>query len=111
MTYPSAKPMATKGDPVRARAYTAAWDNSPEFRSIHIRLSVVIGTLMIGYAILRLVIIFTASSVAEAVWAQELPGLVLLIAVFGLIRLNVPKLSRIVDAEQQRPTAREPAAA
>jgi hypothetical protein len=102
MTYPSARPMATKGNPVRSRAYTAAWDSSAEFRAIHIRLSVIIGALMVAYAVLRLVIIFAASSVSEAVWAQEIPGIVLLVAVLGLIRLHVPKLSRIVDGVQAR---------
>jgi hypothetical protein len=101
ITYPSARPMATKGDPVRGQAYTAAWENSAEFRGIHVRLSVAFGVLMIAYAVLRLAIIFTASSVAHAVWAQELPGIVLLVALLGLIRLNVPKLERIVDAEQE----------
>jgi hypothetical protein len=102
MTYKSARPVATKGDPVRGRAYTAVWAKSPEFRAIHVRLSVAIGVLMIAYAALRLVIIFTASSVSQAVWAQEIPGIVMLVAVLGLIRLNVPKLRRIVDAEQDR---------
>jgi ABC-type maltose transport system permease subunit len=102
MTYPSARPMATKGDPARGVAYTAAWENSAELRSIHSRLSVTIGVVMIAYAALRLAIIFTASSVAQAVWAQEIPGIVMLVAVLGLIRLNVPKLRRIVDAEQAR---------
>lgn len=102
MTYPSARPMATKGDPVRGQAYTAVWDNSAEFRRIHVRLSVAIGVVMIAYAILRLAIIFTASSVAQAVWAQEIPGTVMLVVVLGLIRLNVPKLRRIVDAEQEK---------
>jgi glucose uptake protein GlcU len=102
MSYPSARPMATKGDPVRALAYTAVWQNSAEFRGIHVRLSVTIGLLMIAYAVLRLAIICTASSVAQAVWAQEIPGVVMLVGVFGLIRLNVPNLRRIVDAEQER---------
>jgi glucose uptake protein GlcU len=102
MTYPSARPMATKGDPVRGLAYTAAWENSAELRGIHVRLSVTIGVLMIAYAVLRLAIIFTASSVAQAVWAQEIPGIVMLVAVLGLIRLSVPKLRRIVDAEQEK---------
>jgi hypothetical protein len=105
LTYPGAKPMATKGNPVRSRAYSAAWDNSAEFRSIHIRLSVTIGALMVAYAVLRLVIIAAASSVAEAVWAQEVPGIVLLVLVLLLIRLRVPKLSRIVDIEQERLSA------
>jgi ABC-type maltose transport system permease subunit len=102
MTYPSARPMATKGDPVRGVAYTAAWENSAELRSIHSRLSVTTGVVISAYAALRLAIIFTASSVAQAVWAQEIPGIVMLVAVLGLIRLNVPKLRRIVDAEQAR---------
>ena len=100
MTYPSSRPMATKGDPVRGRAFTAAWQNSAEFRGIHVRLSTTIGLIMVAYAVLRLAIIFTASSVAHAVWAAEIPGIVMLVAVIGLIRLNVPKLRRIVDAEQ-----------
>jgi hypothetical protein len=102
MTYKGATPVATKGDPVRGKAYKAVWEKSAEFRGIHVRLSVTIGVLMIAYAVLRLAIIFTASSVAQAVWAQEIPGIVLLVAVFGLIRLNVPKLRRIVDAEQEQ---------
>jgi hypothetical protein len=40
--------------------------------------------------------------VATAVWAQEVPGFLLLAGVLVLIRTNVPKLSRIVDAEQER---------
>lgn len=102
LTYPGARPMATKGNPERSRAYTAVWDSSAEFRRIHVRLSVTIGLLMIAYAALRLIIIFAAHSVAEAVWAQEIPGIVLLVAVLVMIRLHVPKLARIVDAEQER---------
>jgi uncharacterized membrane protein YjdF len=50
--------------------------------------------------VLRLVIIYTASSVAEAVWAQEVPGVILIVGALALIRSQVPKLSKIVDAEQ-----------
>lgn len=101
LTYPGARPMATKGDPERSRAYTAAWADA-SFRSIHVRLSVTIGALMIAYAALRLIIIFAASSVSEAVWAQEVPGIALLVIVLVLIRMNVPKLARIVDGVQER---------
>ncbi|WP_433236824.1 VC0807 family protein [Actinomadura nitritigenes] len=100
ITYPAAEPMATKGDPVRARAYAAVWDRSAEFRRIHVRLSSFVGIGMLAYAALRLVIVFTVSSVADAVWAQEVPGIVLLAGALGLIRLQVPKLRRIVDAEE-----------
>jgi hypothetical protein len=100
VTYTAAEPMATKGDPVRARAYAAAWERSPAFRGIHGRLSIAIGLGMLAYAVLRLVIIYTASSIAEAVWVQEVPGLILIVGALVLIRTQVPKLSDIVDAEQ-----------
>jgi hypothetical protein len=104
LTYSAAEPMATKGDPERARAYAAVWDNSAAFRRIHTQISASIGGAMLAYAVLRLVIIYTARSVAEAVWAQEIPGLVLIVASLLLIRLRVPALSRLVDAEQAKIT-------
>jgi hypothetical protein len=108
VTYTTAEPMATKGDPLRARAYAVAWERSAAFRGIHARLSIVIGLGMLAYAVLRIVIIYTASSIAEAVWVQEVPGLILIVGVLVLIRTQVPKLRKIVDAEQ---AALEPAAA
>lgn len=100
LTYAAATPMATKGDPERARAYAAAWDNSAQLRRIHAQLSILIGAGMIAYAVLRVVIIYTASSVSEAIWAQEIPGLLLIAGCVLAIRLRVPALHRIVDAEQ-----------
>jgi len=108
ITYTAAEPMATKGDPARARAYAVAWERSPAFRSIHVRLSVVIGLGMLAYAVLRIVIIYTASSIAEAVWVQEIPGLILIVGAVVLIRTQVPKLRKIVDAEQARLAAECP---
>jgi hypothetical protein len=102
ITYTAAEPMATKGDPARARAYATVWERSPAFRSIHVRLSVVIGLGMLAYAVLRIVIIYTASSIAEAVWVQEIPGLILIVGAVVLIRTQVPKLRKLVDAEQAR---------
>jgi hypothetical protein len=106
LTYTAAEPMATKGDPDRARAYATVWDHSAQFRRIHVRLSAAIGVGMLAYAALRLVIIYAVDSVAEAVWAQEIPGIVLIVGALVLIRSQVPKLSRIVDAEQAGPAAR-----
>jgi intracellular septation protein A len=108
MTYPAASPMATKGDPVRAKAYAAAWVNSAQLRRIHTWLSAFIGIVLLIFAATRIVIIYT-TSVAEAVWAQEVPGIVMLVLVFLAIRIQVPKLQKIVDAEQHRLPADEPA--
>jgi hypothetical protein len=102
MTYGAAAPMAHKGNPRRARAYALAWDNSAQLRRVHSQLTAFIGIAMLAFAVLRVVIIYTASSVSQAVWAQEVPGIVLLVFVVLMIRLRVPALRRIVDAEQAR---------
>jgi hypothetical protein len=101
-TYAASKPMATKGDPELTRAYAAAWDNSAEMRRIHTQLTAAIGTAVLIYAALRLVIIFEASSVSQAVWAAELPAIVLIVFCVVVIRLRVPALTRIVLAEKAR---------
>jgi hypothetical protein len=100
VTYGAAKPMATKGNPVRAKAYAAAWDNSPQLRRIHTGLSSYLGVLVLAFAVARVVIIYT-TSVAEGVWAQEVPGIAMLVLVFIGIRTQVPRLQKIVDAEQR----------
>jgi hypothetical protein len=101
-TYASSKPMATKGDPELTQAYTAAWDNSTEMRRIHTQLTAGIGIAFLIYAGIRLMIIFAASSVSQAVWAQEVPGVLLIVFCVVLIRRRVPALTRIVLAEKAR---------
>jgi intracellular septation protein A len=99
LSYTAATPMATKGDPQRAVAYEHAWHHSPELRAIHRQLTAGIGLAMIVYAILRVVIVYSFST-ATAVLGQEVPGLLLIALVVMLIRRRVPRLRRIVDAEQ-----------
>ena len=99
VTYTAAEPMATKGDPVRAQAYAAAWDNSPALRRIHVRLSVVIGLGMLAYAVLRIVIIYTASSIAEAVWAATAGGAAALdMGEVGVLRPGARANLHVLDA-------------
>ena len=99
LSYTAATPMATKGDPVRAVAYERAWDHSPELRAIHRQLTAGIGLALLVYAVLRVLIIYSFST-GTAVLGQEVPGLLLIALVVALIRLRVPRLRRIVDAEQ-----------
>jgi hypothetical protein len=108
LSYTAATPMATKGDPVRAVAYERAWHHSPELRAIHRQLTAGIGLAMLVYAILRVLIVYSFST-GTAVLGQEVPGLLLIALVVALIRLRVPRLRRIVDAEQAALTA-EPVA-
>jgi intracellular septation protein A len=104
LSYTAATPMATKGDPVRAVAYERAWDHSPELRAIHRQLTAAIGLAMLVYAVLRVLIVYSFST-GTAVLGQEVPGLVLVALVVVLIRRRVPRLRRIVDAEQAALTA------
>ena len=77
-------------------------------RRIHIQLTAGIGIGVLVYAALRLVVIYTASSVAQAVWTQEIPGILLIVYCIVLIRLRVPALRRIVAVEQARLAADQP---
>src|SRR5512132_4588106 len=99
LSYTASTPMATKGDPERAVAYERAWHHSPELRAIHRQLTAGIAVAMMLYAVLRVLIVYSFST-ATAVLGQEVPGLVLLALVVMLIRRRVPRLRRIVDAEQ-----------
>jgi hypothetical protein len=54
---------------------------------------------MLLYAVLRVLIVYSFST-ATALLAQEIPGLLLVALVVVLIRRRVPRLRRIVDAEQ-----------
>jgi hypothetical protein len=99
LSYTAATPMATKGDPVRAVAYARAWHHSPELRAIHRQLTAGIGLAMLVYAVLRVLIVYSFST-GTALLAQEVPGLLLIALVVALIRRRVPRLRRIVDAEQ-----------
>jgi hypothetical protein len=99
LSYTAATPMATKGDPERAVAYERTWHHSPELRAIHRQLTAGIGVAMVAYAILRVLIVYSFST-GTALLAQDVPGLVLIALVVVLIRRRVPRLRRIVDAEQ-----------
>jgi hypothetical protein len=91
--------MATKGDPVRAVAYERAWHHSPELRRIHRQLTAAIGVVLVAYAVIRVLIVYSFP-IGTAVLLQEVPALLLIALVVVLIRRRVPRLRRIVDAEQ-----------
>jgi hypothetical protein len=101
MSYVGAKPMATKGDPQRAEAYERAWRNSPRLRRIHRGFTAVAGGLMLVNAAVRAIVVLSFA-VPDAVLIQEVPGVVLILAIVGMARLRVPVMRRIVDAEQER---------
>ncbi|MDT0459282.1 VC0807 family protein [Streptomyces sp. DSM 41527] len=101
LTYTGATPMATKGDPERTAAYERSWHNSPQMRDTHRRLTAASAAAMLGYAILNAVIVYSFP-VSQADGLQKVPGIALILAIMVMLRSRVPRLSRIVDAEQQR---------
>lgn len=104
VSYLGATPMATRGDPERIRAYARVWDRSPRFRRVHRQITATIGIVLLSYAILRVVIVYTLS-VPEAVLGQEVLGIAVFAGLIVAIRSRVPRLRRIVDAEQANPPA------
>ena len=54
---------------------------------------------LVVYAVIRVLIVYSFPT-GTAVLAQEIPGILLIALVVVLIRLRVPRLRRIVDAEQ-----------
>ncbi|MEU7435269.1 VC0807 family protein [Streptomyces sioyaensis] len=107
LTYTGAMPMAAKGDPERAAAYERSWHNSPQMRATHRRLTAASATAMLGYAMLNVVIVYSFPA-SQADGLQKVPGIALILAIVVMLRSRVPRLSRIVDAEQQRSIAAHP---
>lgn len=99
VTYVGAAPIATRGDPERIRAYERTWHRSPQFQRIHRQLTGTVGVVLLGYAILRVVIVYSLT-VPQAVVSQEILGVALIGGLLVAIRSRVPRLRRIVDAEQ-----------
>jgi hypothetical protein len=99
LSYTASTPMATKGDPERAVAYERAWHHSPELRGIHRQLTAGIGVALVAYAVLRVLIVYSLPT-GTALLVQEVPAILLIALVVVLIRRRVPRLRRIVDAEQ-----------
>jgi hypothetical protein len=114
VVYEAATPLATDGDPVRLAAYRSAWENSAPFRARERVITAAFGTALLVEAILRAVIVFSlpADEVGKSVLAGNAPGVLLVAAALVFTKLQVPALTRLVDQEQERLSARpEPAAA
>jgi hypothetical protein len=104
VVYQAATPLATRGDPVRLRAYTEAWDSSALFRSRERLVTAGFGTALLLEAVLRVVIVLALppGDVGRALVAGQLPGVALVVAALLLARSQVPALTRVVDQVQER---------
>ena len=76
LTVEACKPWAAKHGPPAIAAYEWAAANSPAFLRIHQALSLAWSAAFLAYAVLRVVIIYSASSVGQSMWLNEIPGVV-----------------------------------
>jgi hypothetical protein len=104
IVYIAVTPIATDGDPVRTQAYAQAWDESANFRLRERMLTAAFGLGLLLEAVLRVYIVYhwSPAKLDESFVISQLPGVVLIVAVIGFCRLQVPALSRIVDGFQER---------
>jgi hypothetical protein len=104
IVYLAVTPMATEGDPVRTEAYNLAWVESPKFRLIERGITAMFGLVLVVEAILRIFIVYhySVDKLSESFVISQLPGLVLIVAALGFVRLQVPVISKIVDGIQER---------
>lgn len=82
ITYIGARPMATKGDPERSRAYDRAWTNSSQFRAIHRTATLGWGLAFLADAILRVVIVY-GLPVDRAIWWSNVPHIAAIVLLAG----------------------------
>jgi hypothetical protein len=90
LTVDAAKPFAAKHGRPAIAAYEWAAVNSPAFLRIHRALSLAWSAAFIAYAVLRVVIIYSASSVGQSMWLNEIPGVV----AFGVCLLASARAGR-----------------
>jgi hypothetical protein len=100
ITYLAAQPMVTRGEPDRTLAYERAWERSAEFRRRQRLMTAAFALVLLIEAALRVIVVFhyPARQVQHSFLISQLPGIILLAAVLGYFRLQVPALSRIVRA-------------
>ncbi|HEX3781813.1 MAG TPA: VC0807 family protein [Pseudonocardiaceae bacterium] len=110
--YTVSRPMAVAGDPHRAVAYDRSWDNSAAFRrmmrgaTIALTLVLFVGCALWVYTAFQ----FTASQFFAANTYSQVPLIVLFVLFFIVFRtVIVPRVSRIVEAEQAKVVAEQAA--
>lgn len=96
------KPVATKGDPLRAAAYDRLWSSSRRFRAIYRFVNGTLGSVLLADAVLRIVVIysFPPDRIAQSGLVSQIPFLVLIAAWFLVNRgVMVPRARRLLDIE------------
>jgi|HigsolmetaGSP12D_1036236.scaffolds.fasta_scaffold00446_15 hypothetical protein len=113
-SYEVAKPMATKGDPIRQAAYELAWERSRPFQRGEKIMTAGWGIVMMLEAALRIVVVFRFSEheIGMSLIFSQLPGLLLIVLAIMFTKRCIAPLKKIVDrycleiAEERKPPTR-----
>lgn len=96
------KPVAAKGDPLRAEGFDRTWRKSARFRMIYRFVTATLGVVLLADAVLRVAVIYSYSS-DEAGESSLVSSLPLLVLVGSWLFLNrtfvVPRAERLLDLE------------
>ncbi|WP_433656631.1 VC0807 family protein [Nocardia sp. CA-128927] len=96
------KPVAAKGDPLRAEGFDRTWSESARFRTIYRFVTATLGVVLLVDAVLRVVVIYSYSP-DEAGESSLLSGLPLIVLVGLWLFVNrtfvVPRAERLLDLE------------
>ncbi|KAA8884914.1 hypothetical protein F3087_31600 [Nocardia colli] len=96
------KPVAAKGDPLRADGFDRTWLKSARFRTIYRFVTATLGVVLLVDAILRVVVVYSYSA-DEAGESSLVSGLPLIVLVGLWLFVNrtfvVPRAERLLDLE------------
>ncbi|MFI6999391.1 VC0807 family protein [Nocardia sp. NPDC050175] len=96
------KPIAAKGDPLRAEGFDRTWLKSARFRTIYRFVTATLGLVLLADAVLRVVVIYgyPADEAGESSLVSGLP-LIVLVGLWLFINRTVvvPRAERLLDLE------------
>jgi hypothetical protein len=107
MNYEAIRNVGSDGDPRRAAAFDAAWQESPKFRTALRTAEIGWGLAFLADAILRVVIIFTTTP-DRAVWLSNIPHIAAIAIIIAFSAVMGKINSRLVDEQFSKMYPGEP---
>ncbi|PXX63861.1 hypothetical protein DFR70_10541 [Nocardia tenerifensis] len=100
------KPVAAKGDPLRAEGFDRVWRASARFRAVYRFVTATLGAVLLADAVLRVVVIYSypPERAGESSLVSGLP-LIVLVGLWLFVNRTfvVPRAERLLDLEMAQP--------
>ena len=97
LSYDGARPMATKGDPVRLEWYEKVWDQSAEFRQTHKMVTFGFGIAFMVDSILRIIIVYRLP-IERSAWLSNVPHVATMLLIVALSAMAGRRFHRIGES-------------